>query len=136
MATVKTVAVTSKPEHVPALRSTWRGTAEHYIAQGKRFLLVFLGAIVPQLLTNGLDNLGIDTVRALAPAALLVAIRQVWPELGAKAVDTAPGATIVPAEVDPAPDDKGAGEVRLILLFATATLLALIVWYFLAPHLH
>lgn len=41
-----------------------------------------------------------------------------------------------PVPVDPGPGDKGAGEARLILAVAAAVLLALIVWHFLAPHLH
>lgn len=123
----KTVAVASKPQHVAALRSTWRKTSEHYIAQAKRFLLVFLGAIVPQLLTNGFDNIGIDSIRALAPAALLVAIRQMYPELGAAGLDSAPGATIVPTEVTPAANDAGHADAGGLLYLAVGLVVLLVI---------
>lgn len=125
----KTVSVASKPQHVVALRSTWRKTSEHYIAQAKRFLLVFLGAIVPQLLTNGFDNIGIDSIRALAPAALLVAIRQLYPELGAAGLDSAPGATIVPAEVAPplTSNDGGHADAGGLLYLAIGLVVLLVI---------
>ena len=48
----KTVTVVSKPHLVPQLRSTWRKSTEHYLAQLKRFLIVFVGALIPQILAG------------------------------------------------------------------------------------
>lgn len=111
MPTVKTVAVTSKPDQIEALRATWRKTTEHKIAQVKLFLSAFLGVLGLQVigdLTAGrsLSHLKDphDLWTYLLPLGL-VAWRQLHPALTASAVDSAPGATIVPAEVtsDPAP---------------------------------
>ncbi len=132
--TTKTVPVVSKPQHVPALRSTWRKTSEHYLAQARRFLIVFLGALLPQVLATGLDNLGTDTLKALAPAALLVAVRQLYPELGAAGVDSAPGVTIVPAEVQPPLIDPQAGHGDPLTLLVVAILIVVVLhWFGVAP---
>ncbi|MCW2545374.1 MAG: hypothetical protein JWM40_2926 [Frankiales bacterium] len=116
-----TVAVTPKPDAVPALRSTWRSTAEQKASQGWRILRLFLvaltGQVLAQLTANGFDldkisHLDQKAVVALLVAAAEAAWRQLHPALTASAVDTAPGATIVPAEVaaDPLTPPAGAAD--------------------------
>jgi hypothetical protein len=87
---------------VPALRSTWRKSAEHVAEQFSRFLRLTVLAALPSLL-DLIKGGKFDTYTLFAfvlPFAE-VAYRQVFPALGAAAVDAAPGAAIVPAEVAP-----------------------------------
>lgn len=90
---------------VAALRKTWRGTREHYSEQVKRFLRIFAGTLVPQLLALDFHHVTRSALLALIAPAAEVTWRQLYPALGAAGVDTAPGATIVPEQVDlPVPD--------------------------------
>lgn len=114
-----TVTVVSKPEHVEALRATWRGTAEQKAAQLWRFLRLyvfsFVGQVLAQVITTAIAG-GVDVTNLdrkaigalLIPAAELV-WRQKHPALTAGAVDTAPGVTIVPSEVVPTDVPGGTG---------------------------
>lgn len=90
----------SKPTLVPALRATWRKSTEHFIEQLKRFIrLTALSAIpsVSSLIAGG--KFDTRTLYAFILPFAEAAYRQVFPALEAAAVDSAPGATIVPAEV-------------------------------------
>lgn len=90
----------SKPQHVAALRATWRRSAEHFAEQAKRFLRLTVLAALPSLL-NLLQGGKFDTrtlVAFVVPFAE-VAYRELFPALGAAAADTAPGVTIIPTEV-------------------------------------
>lgn len=108
MARAKTVVVVSKPQHIDALRKTWRKSAEHKAAQVKRFFSALGAVLIAQLVgdfASGRDPLTHFTdLRTawyyLLPFAL-VAWRQLHPAMTASQVDSAPGATIVPSEVDP-----------------------------------
>lgn len=144
---------------VTALRSTWRTTAEQRAAQLWRILRLFLlalaGQVIAQLTANGFDLDKISHLDQKAVVALLIgageaAWRQLHPALTASAVDTAPGATIVPEQVgapaaEPdlpeAPDDtldvstipadlpdSGQGELVQILIVAAGVLLGLILF--------
>ena len=94
---------------VQALRSTWRATAEQRATQAWRFLrlalIALIGQVFAQLAANNFDLDKISHLDQKAIVALLVgaaeaAWRQLHPALTASAVDSAPGATIVPAQVD------------------------------------
>jgi len=99
---------------VSALRSTWRVTAEQRATQAWRFLRLALialaGQVLAQLTANGFDLDKISHLDQKAVVALLVgaaeaAWRQLHPALTASAVDTAPGATIVPEQVGVTPPE-------------------------------
>lgn len=97
-----TVAVTSKPQHVDALRATWRASAQHTAEQLKRFVRLTVLAAIPalsSLLAGG--QFDRKTLLAFILPFAEVAFRQVFPALGAAGADQAPGVTIVPDEVTP-----------------------------------
>ena len=97
---------------VPALRSTWRRSAQHAFEQLSRFLRLTVLAAIPSV-TNLISGGKFDwrTLLAFVLPFAEVAYRQVFPALGAAAVDAAPGATIVAAEVAPdAPADPPEGD--------------------------
>lgn len=106
------VVVRPKPEHVNALRKTWRRTREHYQAQARRFALIFGSILSTEIAGNFLAGKALlphftswrELQLYLGPL-LYVAWRQFRPQLGAAGIDSAPGATIVPAEV--AADGEG-----------------------------
>lgn len=111
--TRKTVTVAAKPQAVPALRRTWRKTAEQRVAQLWRFVrlyvFTFAGQVLIQVVSTAVAG-GVDITKLdqKALAALLVpAAEVVWrqkhPALTASAVDTAPGATLVPDQLPDAP---------------------------------
>lgn len=103
------VLVASKPEHVDALRRTWRKTREHYQAQATRFFGIFFGLLGAQIMGNIITGKPAlphftswhELQLYLVPLAV-VAWRQFHPQLGAKQADSAPGVTIVPNQVAPA----------------------------------
>lgn len=105
------VQAASKPELVDQLRATWRKSAEHKAAQVKLLLSSLVGIIVLQMVSDlAAGKTPFSTVHDirslwfyLAPF-VLVAWRQLHPALTASQVDSAPGATIVPAQVAPASD--------------------------------
>lgn len=109
-----TVVIASKPLQIPALRSTWRKAAEQKVAQLWRFLRVAVVAfgtqIVGQVIANGdisaITHLDQKALVALVAGALETAWRQFHPAFTASAADSAPGVTIVPAQVE-----TPAGEV-------------------------
>ena len=111
---------------VRALRSTWRKTAQHVIEQVARFVRLTILAAIPSIV-NLISGGKFDwrTLLAFILPFAEVAYRQVFPALGAAAVDAAPGATIVPAEVGaPASTgDGGYGLVELLLYIAGLVLL-------------
>lgn len=95
------------PQHsqavlVAALRSTWRKSAQHAAEQVKRFLRIFLFSAVPvvaDLIVKGAGHFDWATLLfAIVPVGE-TAYRQVFPALGAAAVDEAPGAAIVVNQV-------------------------------------
>lgn len=97
----------SKPQHVNALRATWRRTRQHYQAQAIRFFGILGGLIGGKIAaailagqSNPFDGLvtAHDWVMYLVPVVVL-AWRQFRPQLGAKQLDAAPGATIVPDQL-------------------------------------
>jgi hypothetical protein len=105
---------------VAALRSTWRTTAEQKATQAWRvlrlFLLALAGQVIAQLTANGFDLEKITHLDQKAVVALLVAAgeaawRQLHPALTASAVDTAPGATIVPTQIGVLTKDSGLSQV-------------------------
>ena len=115
MTAAKRVAVRPKPEQVAALRSTWRTTTQHRIAQAWRFLrlyvFTFAGQVLVQVVTTALAG-GVDVTQldrkalvALVIPAAEVVWRQKHPALTAAEADSAPGVTIVPDEVGGPPDD-------------------------------
>lgn len=89
---------------VPALRTTWRRSTEHFAEQVKRFLRLTLLAAAPSLidLLNG-GQFDRKTLFAFVVPFAEAAYRQMFPALGAAAADVAPGVTIVPAQVGLAP---------------------------------
>lgn len=129
--TTPTAPVAPKGDLVSALRSTWRRSAQHALEQAARFLRLTVLAAIPSI-TNLISGGRFDwrTLLAFILPFAEVAYRQVFPALGAAAVDAAPGATIVPAEVasaDPtAPEGDAAGygalEVLLIVLLVLVIL--------------
>jgi hypothetical protein len=112
------VVVSSKPHLVDKLRSSWRTTGEQRAMQLWRFLRLtvttLVGELFAQLVANGFDLTGLSHIGQKAAVALVVgaaetAWRQLHPALTASAVDSAPGATIVPAQLDqPAPEGDAA----------------------------
>lgn len=120
--TTPTVVVQSKPELQKALRATWRKDAVHVREQAVRFLRLCVAAAMPTLLpfiTSGKFN-KVTLLAFIVPVAE-VAYRQMFPALGAKAVDEAQGATIVPEQVGadtpavvPAPADEPADDDELV----------------------
>lgn len=130
----KTVAVVSKPQHVPALRSTWRKTREHYRAQLFRFLSIFGGLLIAQNINDFIANKplfsGVTDRRALLSYLVgvgYVAWRQFRPSMTAGAVDSAPGATIVPAEVAPTANDAGHADAGGLLYLAIGLVVLLVI---------
>lgn len=98
--TAQTLTVAqSKPDLQAQLRATWRKSREHYWEQAKRFVRIYLGVLMPQLLALGFGHLTRSALIALAAPAIEVAFRQWYPALGAKAADQADGVTIVPEQV-------------------------------------
>jgi hypothetical protein len=108
----RTVAVTPKPEHVAALRSTWRKSAQQRLVQLWRFLRLTVSAfalqVAQQVITQLVSDSRIDVnhlTRKAVLGILIGAVEVVWrqqhPALTAAAADSAPGVTIVPAEVAP-----------------------------------
>lgn len=106
------VTAASKPHLVDDLRKTWRKSAEHKAAQIKR-LIIGMGSVLA--IQIGGDILahkdpfaalhtGRDLLYFLGPIAF-VAWRQQHPAMTASQVDSAPGATIVPAQLDSPPVD-------------------------------
>lgn len=101
-----TIITGSKPNAIDALRATWRKTQEHYQAQALRFFGILGGLLGGKVTSEILDgkapfhNLitAHDWLMYLLPV-VVVAYRQWKPALGAKALDSAPGATIVPEQV-------------------------------------
>lgn len=95
------VATASKPEQVANLRNTWRKSAQHGAEQVKRFLRLFILSSLPvvvSLFANGSD-FDKKTLLALLVPVFETAYRQVFPAMGAKGADDAPGMTIVPEQV-------------------------------------
>lgn len=92
--------IESKPHLVPALRSRWRKSAEHLAEQVTRFIRLTVLSAIPSLssllLGGSFDK---KTLLAFILPFAEVAFRQVFPALGAKRADAAPGVTIVPAQV-------------------------------------
>ena len=87
---------------VPALRATWRRSAQHDAEQIKRFVRLFVLSSVPavtSLLMSGSSHFDRKTLLALLVPIAETAYRQVFPALGAAAADAAPGVTIVPDQV-------------------------------------
>lgn len=116
-ASAPAVKVVSKPELVANLRSTWRKSAEHKAAQVKRFVSALAAVVLAQVLSDvAAGKTPFTTVHDLRSAwfyllpVVLVAWRQLHPALTATQVDSAPGATIVPAEVDPVDPAIGVGK--------------------------
>lgn len=114
--TVATVAVVtgSKPEHIKALRATWRRSAEHKAAQIKRFVYAMAAVVsanvVGDIETHKNPLAHFTDLRTawyyLIPFAY-IAWKQVHPSMSASEADSAPGVTIVPEQVGlpvPAPD--------------------------------
>lgn len=98
--TTPIVAVESKPQLQSALRATWRKDAVHVREQVQRFARLCVAAAMPTLLpflTGGHFN-KVTLLAFIVPVAE-VAYRQMYPALGAKGVDDAQGATIVPEQV-------------------------------------
>lgn len=97
---------------VPALRTTWRRSTEHFAEQVKRFIRLTALAAAPsvvELVKGGrFDRV---TLLAFLVPVLEVAWRQMFPALGAAAADAAPGVTIVPAQVGLAPSPAPAAEL-------------------------
>lgn len=89
---------------VPALRTTWRRSTEHFVEQIKRFLRLLVLAALPSVV-NLIQGGRFDwrTLLAFVLPFAEVAYREVFPALGAAAADAAPGVTIVPAQVGLAP---------------------------------
>lgn len=85
---------------VPALRKTWRRSAEHFAEQVKRFLRLTALAALPSLVSL-LQGGQFDrrTLYAFIVPCVEVAYREMFPALGAAAAHTAPGVSIVPAQV-------------------------------------
>lgn len=124
-----TVTITSKPEHVGALRSTWRSSAQHAAEQLKRFVRLTVLAALPSLV-NLIQGGHFDrrTLLAFILPFVEVAYRQVFPALGAAAADAAPGVTIVPAEVAPASTgDAGQVDAGGLLYLAVGLVVLLII---------
>ena len=104
------VVASSKPALINELRSTWRASREHKVAQVKRFVSALVGVVALNVVSDisaNKDPLAhvTDTRTAwyyLLPLAW-VAWRQLHPALTASQVDSAPGATIVPAQVGASP---------------------------------
>lgn len=96
------VQATSRPTLVGNLRSTWRKSAEHAVEQLSRFIRLTVIAAIPSVvnLVSG-GKFDWRTLLAFILPFAEVSYRQMFPALGAAAVDSAPGATIVPAEVAP-----------------------------------
>ena len=110
--------MTTPTTQVAALRSTWRKTAEQRAAQLWRFLRLFGGAlvaqVVAQVVANGGDLSKISHLDQKAVVALLVgageaAWRQLHPAMTASQVDSAPGATITADPLAPVPTNDGGG---------------------------
>lgn len=89
---------------VPALRTTWRRSTEHFAEQVKRFIRLTALAAAPSLvdLIKG-GRFDRVTLLAFLVPVFEVAWRQMFPALGAAAADAAPGVRIVPAQVGLAP---------------------------------
>jgi hypothetical protein len=143
-----TTPVTSKPALVGALQATWRASTEHFIEQVQRFVRLTVVSAIPALVsaitaaTVKGDHFDWRTLLALVVPFAETAYRQVFPALGAAKVDTAPGATIVPAEVGvtTAPRKrahKAAGfslvEALVAAFFGVLILIAIVI---LANHIH
>lgn len=102
------VAAQSKPHLIGDLRKVWRQTAEHKAHQVKLFLSSLVGLVFLQVLSDVSDGKtpfsDVHDIRSLwfylAPF-LLVAYNQYRPRLGAAEVDSAPGVTIVPSQINP-----------------------------------
>lgn len=114
------VTAVSKPDMINNLRSTWRSSAEHGAEQVKRFLRLTVVAAIPAVVsaivaaTTAHTTFDWKTLLALIVPFAETAYRQVFPALGAAAVDSAPGVTIVPDQVastDPAPADPTVAPV-------------------------
>lgn len=105
------VVAVSKPHAIGALRSRWRRTAEHWRAQAFRFFGILGGIIGSKMLGDVLAGHSPfqhlvtfhDWELYLLPF-VVIAYRQWRPSLGAAAVDSAPGVTIVPEQVGLPPD--------------------------------
>lgn len=99
--TAPTVTLTeSKPLAIPALRATWRSSAEHLAEQLKRFVRLTVLSALPALSSVIFaQHFDAKTLLAFIVPIAEVAFRQVWPALGAAGADSAPGVTIVPEQV-------------------------------------
>lgn len=96
-----TVATSSKPQHVKALRATWRKSEQHLTEQAFRFGRLFLASALPVVVSLVASGTHYDrkTLLALLVPVFETAYRQVFPALGAAKADDAPGMTIVPDQV-------------------------------------
>lgn len=109
--TVATVAVQSKPHLQKALREAWRKDPVHIREQVQRFFRLAVAAAMPTLLpflTTGKFN-KVTLLAFIVPVAE-TAYRQMYPALGAKGVDDAQGATIVPEQVGEPTEEVPAEE--------------------------
>lgn len=108
-------------DRVSALRSTWRKSAEHFAEQVWRFIRLTILAAIPSL-ASALFSKHFDwkTLLAFILPFAEVAFRQVWPALGAKRADEAPGTVTVvdgpddvPVQTDngPRPEDGDQSNV-------------------------
>lgn len=120
VAQVKTglVATGSKPHLIDGLRKQLRQTAEHKQAQVKLFLSTLGGILMLQVLSDVAAGKtpfeSVHDVRSLwfylVPFGL-VAWRQIHPAITASQIDSVPGVTIVPSQIDPVLPDVPTNEV-------------------------
>lgn len=99
--TTDSVLVQPKPSLIPNTRAAWQASAEQKAMQLYRFLRVFVLAVATQVITQIVARGGVSDLTRQAVIALIVAAaetvwRQMRPALTAAAVDSAPGATLVP----------------------------------------
>jgi hypothetical protein len=126
------VVAASKPDLIKSLRATWRKSSEHVAEQLWRFVrLLSVASVIPiiDVIVRGSGHFDWVTLLMAIVPVFETTWRQVFPALGAAKVDSAPGVTIVPDQVqadqvapdpvapldqvEPVADDPQVGDVAV-----------------------